>query len=179
MIVVEETVHSFEHVERVFKIATFLAEEEKADVELVQVGALLHDIGWIVGKPHNENGAKLAREILEEINYPEEQIEKVARIVLYHDLDFKNKLETLEERIVWDADKIEILGILGMVRTFHWLGSQPFNSVAKAAFTKLKTIYPQLNTTTAKTIAEERQRETKDLLESLEKELSLTDLQLS
>lgn len=73
MIVVAETVHSFEHVERVFKIATFLAEEEKADVELVQVGALLHDIGWIIGKPHNENGAKLASEILKEINYPEDK----------------------------------------------------------------------------------------------------------
>jgi len=66
-----------------------------------------------------------------------------------------------------------------LVRTFHWLGSQPFTSVAKGAFTKLKAIYPQLNTTTAKTIAEERQRETKTLLESLEKEFSLVDLQLS
>lgn len=179
MTVVKETVHSFEHVERVFKIATFLAEEEKADVELVQVGALLHDIGWVVGKPHNENGAKLAGETLKEINYPKDRREKVIKIVLHHDLDFRDKLETLEERIVWDADKIDMLGILGMVRTFHWLGNQPFTSVVKGAFTKLKAIYPLLNTTTAKTIAEERQRETQDLLESLKKELSLVDLQLS
>ena len=38
-----DTAHSFEHVRRVVQIATFLAEKEKADTELVQAGALLHD----------------------------------------------------------------------------------------------------------------------------------------
>lgn len=179
MSVVGETVHSFEHVERVFNTATFLAVEEKADVELVQVGALLHDIGWVVGEPHNENGAKLASEILKDIHYPERQIEKVARIVLYHDLGFRDKLVTLEEKIVWDADKIDMLGILGMVRTFHWLGSSPFTSVVKGAFKKLKVIYPLLNTKTAKAIAEKRHNETLNLLAGLKKELSLKDLEIN
>jgi len=178
MAVVKGTVHSFEHVERVLKAATFLAKEEKADVELVQVGALLHDIGWVVGKPHHENGAKLANEILKEINYPEERREKAIKIVLHHDLDFRDKLETLEERIVWDADKIDILGILGMVRTFHWLGSSPFTSVVKGAFKKLNVIYPLLNTKTAKAIAEKRHNETLNLLAGLKKELSLKDLEI-
>ena len=57
MTAVGETVHSFEHVERVLRTAAFLAEQEKADLELVQIGALLHDIGWVVGQPHHENGA--------------------------------------------------------------------------------------------------------------------------
>lgn len=179
MTVVKGTIHSFEHVERVFKTATFLAEEEKADVELVQIGVLLHDLGWTVRKPHHESGAKLADKILKELNYPEERREKVVKIVLHHHLDLRDKLETLEERIVWDADKIDILGILGMVRTFHWLGSSPFTSVLKGAFKKLKVIYPLLNTRTAKIIAEKRHRETLDLLTALKEELSLEDLQLS
>ena len=70
MSILKGTAHSYEHVNRVVKIATFLAEKEKANLELVQIGALLHDIGWAVGKPHNETGAELASKILKEINYP-------------------------------------------------------------------------------------------------------------
>jgi len=178
MTVVEDTVHSFEHVERIFKTATFLAEEEKADIELVQIGALLHDLGWTVGTPHHETGAKVADKILKELGYPEERRDKVVKIVLHHHLDLRDKLETLEERIVWDADKIDILGILGIVRAFHLLGSSPFTSVVKEAFKKLTAIYPLLNTQTAKTIAEKRHRETMDLLNKLREELSLEDLQI-
>jgi len=178
MTAVGETVHSFEHVERVLRTAAFLAEQEKADLELVQIGALLHDIGWVVGQPHHENGAELADEILKEMDYPEERREKVVKIVLHHDLDFRDKLETLEERIVWDADKIDILGILGIVRTFHWLGKSSFVSVIRGAFEKLTAIHPQLNTKTAKAIAEERHKQTLTLLAALKEELSLRDLRL-
>ena len=179
MTVVEDTVHSFEHVERVLKTATFLAEKEKAHVELVQIGALLHDLGWTVGEPHHETGAKLAVKILKELDYPEGRRERVVKIVLRHHLDLRDKLETLEERIVWDADKIDILGILGMIRTFHLLGSSPFTSVVKGAFKKLVAIYPLLNTQTAKTIAKKRHKETLDVLGKLKEELSLEDLKLS
>ena len=53
------TSHSFEHVERVTKIAKYIAERENADVELVQVTALLHDIGRLYGSPHPEKGLNL------------------------------------------------------------------------------------------------------------------------
>jgi len=77
MSAMEETAHSYTHVNRVLKIATFLAIKEKAEVELVQIGAILHDIGWIMGQPHNETGAKLAEEILKEIDYPKEKARKL------------------------------------------------------------------------------------------------------
>jgi len=175
---IKDSVHSFEHVKRVFKTATFLAKEENADVELVQIGALLHDVGWTVGKPHHETGAKLANEVLKEIKYPKERREKVTKIVLNHDLDFRDKLETLEERIVWDADKIDILGVLGVVRAFHWFGNAPFDLVVKRSFKELKAIYPLLNTETAKKIAKRRHEETLTLLSALERELSLEDLHI-
>jgi len=58
MHLLQGTAHSYEHVERVFKIATLIAKKEKADLELVQLGALLHDIGRVVAEPHNETGAQ-------------------------------------------------------------------------------------------------------------------------
>ena len=178
MVVVEGTVHSFEHVKRVLNVATFLAKKEKADVELVQIGAFLHDIGWAVGKPHHETGAELAYKIMQENNFPKEKMERIVKIVLHHHLDSRDKLETIEEKIVWDADKVDMLGILGMVRAFHWLGSSPFNSVIERSFKELKAIYPLLNTKTAKAIAKKRCNETLTLFAALERELSLKDLEI-
>ena len=175
----EGTAHSYEHVERVLKIATFLASEEKADLELVQAGTILHDIGWTLGQPHNETGAKLAREILEEIGYPQEKGEKLFRIILHHPFEFRNRLQTLEERIVWDADKIDLLGAVGITRAFHWGGRKPFETVMKYCFEEGLAIYGLLNTTTAKKIAEERHRRTEAFLSALKEELSLKDLGIS
>jgi len=62
----EGTAHSYAHVDRVAKIAAILAEEEKADRELVHTATLLHDIGYAIGEPHNETGARFARQILEQ-----------------------------------------------------------------------------------------------------------------
>jgi len=173
MFVLNGTAHSYEHVNRVVKIATFLAKKEKANVELVQIGALLHDIGWAVGNPHNETGAKLAKKILKEINYPSE---KIIRIILHHPLAFKDKLETLEEKIVWDADKIDLIGVVGVVRAFHWLGNKPFEAVVKTCFEEQITIYDLLNTQTAKKVAKRRHREMITFLSALKRELSVTDL---
>jgi len=179
MSVLNGTAHSYEHVNRVVKIATFLAEKEEAGIELVQVGALLHDVGWAVGKPHNETGAKLASKILKETNYPREKSEKIVMIILHHPLAFKDKLETLEEKIVWDADKIDLLGVIGVVRAFHWLGNKPFEAVVKCCFEELKPIYNLLNTQTAKKIAKRRHREATAFLSALEREVAVTDLDLS
>jgi putative nucleotidyltransferase with HDIG domain len=172
----EGTAHSYKHVERVLKIATFLASEEKADLELVQVGTILHDIGWTLGQPHNETGAKLASKVLEEIGYPQEKSEKVLRIILHHPFEFRDRLETLEEKIVWDADKIDLLGPVGITRAFHWGGKKPFETVVKYCFEEGLPIYGLLNTTTAKKIAGERHRRTVAFLSALEEELSTKDL---
>jgi len=170
------TAHSSEHVQRVFKIATLLAKKEKADLELVQLGALLHDIGRIVAEPHNETGAKLAKEILRQISYPEDGREKIARIVLLHPLDFRDSLQTLEEKVVWDADKIDLLGAAGIARGFHWCGKQSFESAVDLAFRVFMPIYDKLTTSTAKKIAGKRNKITMTFLSALKEELDLTDL---
>ena len=173
------TAHSYEHVDRVVKIAILLAKKEKADIELVQVGAILHDVGRCVGQPHNETGAKLASEILNNVHYPPQKTQKAARIVLLHNVDLKNKLDSLEEKIVWDADKIDLLGALGIARGFHWCGKQSFDSAVKLAFETYTPIYDMLNTKSARELAEKRNKETMSFLSALEKELSLADLGIS
>jgi uncharacterized protein len=178
MSALEGTAHSYQHVDRVVKIATFLAKKEGASVELVQIGTLLHDIGWTLGQPHNETGAKLASEILNEIGYPQEESEKIVEIIIRHPLDFKGKLETLEEKVVWDADKIDLLGAVGIARAFHWGGRKSFETVVRYCFEEGIAIYGMLNTATAKMIARKRHKRTVAFLLALEEELSVKDLEI-
>jgi len=175
----EGTAHSYEHVDRVVKIAVLLAKKENADRELVQVAAVLHDVGRGIGQPHNETGAKLASEILNNLQYPLEKTKKVARIVLLHDIGSESKLRSLEEKIVWDADKIDLLGAVGIARGFHWCGKQSFDSAVKLAFEIYTPIYDLLNTKSARELAEKRNKETLSFLSALTRELSLADLGIS
>jgi uncharacterized protein len=176
----EKTTHFFDHLERVLRTAVLLSEKEGADLELVQLGALLHDVGHAIGEPHNETGARLAREILREVGYPEEIIEKVARIVFRHRQSLDHELETIEEKIVWDADKIDLIGVTGVLRAFHCAGSTgiSFEDHVKWSQDKQTKFYGLLKTESAKKIAKKRHVRMMCLLEVLEKELTLADLQI-
>lgn len=94
------------HLKYVYHEATKLAEKYGADLEIVQLGALLHDITLLekVGTKanHHENGKKLAEQILREYNYPEDKLQQVLDCVLHH-RSSKNA-ENPEELCVADAD---------------------------------------------------------------------------
>ena len=94
------------HIKFVVKNALSLARKYDADKEIVQLGALLHDIALVekVGTKldHHTNGAKIAEEILTNYNYPKEKRDKVVGCVLHH-RSSKNA-ENIEELCVADAD---------------------------------------------------------------------------
>jgi uncharacterized protein len=153
------TTHDPQHTERVYRIATRMALMEGADLELVQVAAALHDIGRPYGEPHAEVGAVKAAEILRLRGYPEGRIESVRRIILKHSFSGRERPKTLEERIIWDADKIDGFGAIGIARAFHMQGEKrkPFNDFAWFdQITRLQ--YEALSTRTGKEIAKERFR---------------------
>jgi len=85
----------------------------------------------------------------------------------------------LEEKIVWDADKIDLLGVIGIARVFHWLGKKPFETAVDTCFEELTPIYKLLNTHSARDIAKERYQRTIACLSALNKELSTKDLKTS
>lgn len=94
------------HLKYVYQEATKLTEKYGADLEIVQLGALLHDIALLekagTKADHHENGKKLAEQILREYNYPEDKMQRVLGCVLHH-RSSKNA-ENLEELCVADAD---------------------------------------------------------------------------
>jgi uncharacterized protein len=172
----KESAHSFAHVQRVISIATILAEHEQADIEVVQIGTLLHDIGRTVGEPHSQTGVPLAQDILQALQYPADKRDVIANIIAQHDL--KGQPKTLEEQIVWDADKIDLLGILGVVKTFHYAGEtqRSFDEALTFCFNTLNTIYSMLHTTTAQQLAQKRNAQLREVLKALDRELKLTDI---
>lgn len=104
----DETRYDFwnEHIKRVLNESVKLANKYGADVEIVSLGALLHDIALInrVGdkKDHHINGEIIAREVLEDLNYDSVKKERVLKCV-YNHRSSKNA-ESIEETCVADAD---------------------------------------------------------------------------
>lgn len=95
-----------EHVKYVYEESIKLAEEYKANIEIVSLGALLHDIALILEigdrKDHHTNGAMIAKELLEKMNYDYSKMNRVLKCISNH-RSSKNA-ESVEEICVADAD---------------------------------------------------------------------------
>lgn len=97
-----------DHIKYVVQNAVYLAKEYGADLEIVEIGALLHDIAQVsyVGpsEEHHILGAEIANQLLTRLGYSEDKIKLVQKCVLNH-RGFKNlPRETIEEECVADAD---------------------------------------------------------------------------
>ena len=118
--------HGFHHVLRDLYRALLIAKtEEGVDYSVLIPSVLLHDIGFCsqdfqsVG--HDVAGARLAQEILEGLGYDEETCRSVSHCIRAH----KGKAETpqtLEAKILFDADKLDSIGAIGIARAFQFAG---------------------------------------------------------
>ncbi len=99
-----------DHIKYVVKNAVELAKEYNADIEIVELGALLHDIAmpseFGPREEHNAYGVKIADELLTKLNYPEDRKERVKECVLRHRGSKELPRNTIEEQCVADADVI-------------------------------------------------------------------------
>jgi uncharacterized protein len=174
--------HDWFHIERVYKNALLIAENEVCDVNVVKLGALLHDIAD--SKFHDGDeaiGPKIAREFLESENADEVTIQHVINII--ENLSFKGgnaekTFSSVELDIVQDADRLDAMGAIGIARTFNYGGfkNRPLhnpniapnlhmskeeykNSEAPTInhfYEKLLLLRYKMNTETGKKIAQER-----------------------
>lgn len=191
-----EAGHDWFHIERVWKLSKKIAAQENCNLEVVELGALLHDIA----DPKFHNGdetlaLKISSEFLKSQNVPSKLIEQVLFII--KNISFKNKEEApsilpIELQIVQDADRIDAIGAIGIARTFNYGGFknnlmyhpdiEPSLNMSKEEYKKSKgtTInhfYEKLlllkdlmNTETGKKIAEERHDYMVDFLDQFFRE---------
>jgi uncharacterized protein len=176
--------HDWFHIERVYKNALLIAEKEECNLEIVKLGALLHDIAD--SKFHNGDetvGPKVARGFLEKENIDEEIIIHVLNIVeniSFKGGNFDKKFSSKELDIVQDADRLDALGAIGIARTFNYGGfkNRPIynpniapklnmskeeykNSEAPTLnhfYEKLLLLKDKMNTDSGKIIAKERHK---------------------
>ncbi len=205
-----DSAHDFEHILRVMNMAEFLARQENADVEIVRAAALLHDIARHdedslreirVSKSgqasadatidHAQVSANDARAFLLQNGADENFAARVAVAIASHRFRGAARPETLEAKILFDADKLDSIGAIGVARAYAVAGatnqklwSEPKeNAVAtrvqrNSAHTpvdeyhvKLKHLRERFFTPTAKKIAAERHAFMEEFFEQLTREV--------
>ncbi len=179
-----DPVHDFEHVRRVYRMAEYLAQAEGADLEIVRAAVLLHDVQTsapsATGRAaHQLTSAEFAAQVLHHEGWPPERIQAVQHCIRAHRFRSSESPQTLEAQVVFDADKLDVLGAIGAARalvyaslngmpwyttpSIHFLttGSrlpdEPHSAYHEYLF-KLRHIPERLYTTTARKLAQERLR---------------------
>ena len=126
--------HGFDHVLRVYQLAIRIAEKENADMECIKAAALLHDIARTnelngSREGHAKKGAEMAEPILKKLEYSHEQIEIITDAIKTH--RYKNQLKPKSKvgEILQDADRLDLLGAIGVARIFSRAGEtgSPFH----------------------------------------------------
>ena len=180
-----DPVHGFDHILRVYRMVEKLAQAEGADLEIVRAAALLHDAqgsmtsGGEEGRlNHHYASSEFAHQVLETEGWPPDRIAEVQHCIRAH--RFRDNTEsptTLEAKILFDADKLDVIGAVGVARTIAYAAvvNQPIYAEPSAQFLetwekepgephssyheylfKLSKIKDRLYTSTAQALAEDR-----------------------
>ena len=122
--------HDISHTYRVFKNCLEISKSiPEVDVEILRVSSLLHDIAKVQEEQDNTGstdhaflGAEMAKQILLELNYPITFIEHVCDAIRTHRYRGENIPSTLEAKVLFDADKLDAIGAIGIARSFMIAG---------------------------------------------------------
>jgi len=118
----EDAAHDYDHLVRVMKLADTLAAREGGDLPTIWAAVALHDIGqareYRFGGDHALIGAELVAELLTGTPFPQQSIPAVQQAIRDHRLTGGNVPQSLEGRILYDADKLDSLGAIGIGRLY-------------------------------------------------------------
>jgi uncharacterized protein len=122
-----DPVHGLDHVLRVLALAERLGSEVGADVDVVRAAALLHDAADAAPAPagvgrtsHERGSAEFAEQILRAEGWPEGRIEAVVHCIRAHRFRGQERPRTLEAQVLFDADKLDVMGAFGAARTIGY-----------------------------------------------------------
>lgn len=123
----ESSGHDWQHIRRVWENAKIIGAAEGADMLLVELAALLHDVDdWkIAGSRPGAAGQEKTKAFLSQAGADPALIEAVCRIIAsidYRGAVTRAKVETLEDKVVHDADKLDAIGAIGIARCFAFNG---------------------------------------------------------
>lgn len=170
-----DAAHDADHIYRVLSKALQIAKNYDVNYDILVAACLLHDIGRAAqfADPticHAEFGSEMAYKFLLELGWSQENCRQVKHCILTH--RFRNDLppETIEAKILFDADKLDVCGALGIARTLQYEGKMNYSihEFVKEYDRKLIKLYDRFYTETAKQMAYSG----KTILEMFRKELT-------
>lgn len=186
-----DSVHDKEHIYRVLYNALDIAScENNVDIDILITACLLHDIGRPAqlkdgSIDHAEYGSKMAFDWLIENDFNEDFSSKVAECILCHRYRGNNIPKTIEAKILYDADKLDAAGLIGIARTLMYKGviNEPIyttkertvqngaDKTNESFFTeyihKLCKVYDKMTTIRGKEIAIKRKAEAESFYNNL------------
>ncbi|WP_372368091.1 HD domain-containing protein [Candidatus Uabimicrobium sp. HlEnr_7] len=189
-----DSAHDLAHIRRVVNNAKRIADEEKANLEVIIPAAWLHDCVVVPKDSPDRNkasvmAAKEAGRFLKEIEYPHSDLSVIEHAIAAHSFSANITAETLEAKIVQDADRIDALGAIGTVRCLVtgvalqldlYSSNDPFCQTREANdrkytidhfYCKLLKLHEQMNTETGRKMAKKRSDFMKIFLAQLESEI--------
>jgi len=120
--------HDWEHTLRVSRLCRGIGDAEAADMTVLMVAAYLHDIGRGYQDAakgavcHAEKGAQLASAIISKLSITESQRENILHCIRSHRFRGAVKPESIEAKVLFDADKLDAIGAVGVARAFLFAG---------------------------------------------------------
>ncbi|HIS75461.1 MAG TPA: HD domain-containing protein [Candidatus Merdivicinus excrementipullorum] len=195
-----DAAHDREHVYRVLRAALKIAETEpEADRDILTAACLLHDIGrekqYADPKVcHAEAGAEMARRFLLELGWEEDRVSHVSACIFTHRFRKGREPGSMEAKIFFDADKLDVCGAIGIARTLQYQGrvGEPLywvdkegnplpgdpgepDSFLKEYRKKLSKLYGRFYTPAAAEMAKGRRQIAEAFYQAVWREIHLTD----
>lgn len=146
--------HDWEHTQRVRRLSDRICRAEGGDMAVVAMAACLHDIGRCKehraggGVCHATVGAEMAAPLVAELPFSASRRENILHCIRTHRYRGTNVPETLEARVLFDADKLDAIGAIGVARAYLFAGevgaklhNPDLDPAAAAAYSKEDTGY--------------------------------------
>ena len=189
--------HGWEHVQRVYRLALHIAQQEGADPFIVGVAALLHDLGRLTHdetRHHADLSVIHARDLLTRYQVPPDKQEAILHAIDAHSFSKGLQPRTLEARIVRDADRLDSLGAIGILRwaitgtqrgtpetrAYHpddpfaeWHPLDDRRYMLDHFYSKLLKLSDTMSTQTGRKLAERRTRFIRTYLDEFKDELAM------
>ena len=159
--------HDFDHTMRVYRMADRIAREESADLRIVALAALLHDVDDRKLSPETYEHKDRAVAFLRRNGMNDTDIQKIVSII--SQISFSSgygRPDTVEGMCVQDADRLDAMGAIGIGRAFAFGGSrgrrmhdpqwQERSSSIQHFYDKLLLLKDLMNTETGRRLAQER-----------------------
>ncbi|MFH0779588.1 MAG: HD domain-containing protein [Parcubacteria group bacterium] len=191
--------HDWDHTLRVCSLCEKIGRQENADLEILKMAAFLHDIARekeFESKGESDHaaiGAEMAEQILKDLGVEQTKINSIVHCIAAH--RFRNNIapESLEAKILFDSDKLDSIGAIGIGRAFLFAGAigarlhnSDLNVEKTDSYSKEDTAYREYTvklcklknkmlTNEGRRVAENRHNYMKEFFEKLDSEIAGID----